>query len=351
MTRPSISVLTPTFNRAGVLHRAYHSLKRQSTRDFEWVVVDDGSTDCTPSLLASWQAESDFPITWLSYRNNRGRNAAVNVGISLVASDFTLVLDSDDELLSHALETVASWRTKTGIALDSSVCQLLFRCVDNEGRLIGNEHSIGENTFEKDAMTISYRAARYETRLTVELISVTKTEVLLKHKYIELTDSEHCSPSISHNRRAREYNSILVDVPIRRYFRNDGTERLSSKHSGSVKMPRGNYLRAMEMLNNDIEFLRNWPAAFVNAARKMVRLGLHIGRTPHRQLLDLSNWRARLLWASCFPAGVAGYFRDRLRRVRAPRAHRDIAKWGPAPAPRDAVFHRPPHSLKTTQTP
>ena len=67
MTGPAVSVLTPTYNRASVLHRVYDSLNRQKIRNFEWVVVDDGSTDDTPALLARWQAEADFPITWLRY--------------------------------------------------------------------------------------------------------------------------------------------------------------------------------------------------------------------------------------------------------------------------------------------
>lgn len=70
MIKPAVSVLTPTYNRAHVLHRAFDSLNRQKTRDFEWVVVDDGSTDDTPALLAGWQEEADFPITWYRYSKN-----------------------------------------------------------------------------------------------------------------------------------------------------------------------------------------------------------------------------------------------------------------------------------------
>ena len=81
MNKPTVSILTPTYNRAHVLHRAYDSLNRQKVRDFEWVVVDDGSTDDTPALLANWQTEADFPITWFRYSNNRGQSTLqINVG-------------------------------------------------------------------------------------------------------------------------------------------------------------------------------------------------------------------------------------------------------------------------------
>ena len=113
MKRPAISILTPTFNRAHVLHRVYDNLKGQKTCDFECVVADDGSTDDTPALLERWQEEADFPIGWYRYENNRGRNAAVNSGATLVSGDYTLILDSDDELLDDALETFAYWREHT----------------------------------------------------------------------------------------------------------------------------------------------------------------------------------------------------------------------------------------------
>lgn len=130
MKTPAISILTPTYNRAHVLHRVYESLDRQKTRDFEWVVVDDGSTDDTLALLERWQAEADFPIAWYRYENNRGQNTAVNSGAKLVSGDYTVVLDSDDELLDDALETIAYWRERTGVDADPSVSGLYFRCAE-----------------------------------------------------------------------------------------------------------------------------------------------------------------------------------------------------------------------------
>ena len=84
-------------------------------RDFEWVLVDDGSTDDTPALLAGWQKEADFPITWYRYSDNRGVIPAVNVGRNLVTGEYTLKLDSDDALFDDALETISTWRARTRV--------------------------------------------------------------------------------------------------------------------------------------------------------------------------------------------------------------------------------------------
>ena len=60
-----ISFLTPTFNRAYILGQLYDSLCKQLKKDFEWIVVDDGSTDNTEQLVQAWKREAKFPIHYI----------------------------------------------------------------------------------------------------------------------------------------------------------------------------------------------------------------------------------------------------------------------------------------------
>ena len=343
MIKPAVSVLTPTYNRAHVLHRAFDSLNRQKTRDFEWVVVDDDSTDDTPALLAGWQEEADFPITWYRYSKNRGRNAAVNTGAKLVSGDYTLILDSDDALLDHALEMIAFWRERTGIDTIPTVYQLVFRCVDESEVLVGRLEKVGETKLPQEMIRISRRDAYYRLGMTFEFTEVTKNHIFREREFIELSNSEHCLESITHNRISNRYETIYVDHPIRQQFRNDGEARLSDKRTRTIKWPRGNYLRALSILNDDIDYFWKSPKRFLSAARKITRLGLHIGRSRRLQLRDLGNGRARLLWAASFPGGCVGYIRDRLRRRTAPKAN---SAWGPAAPPENPVLHPPPDRFR-----
>ncbi|MCY4551860.1 MAG: glycosyltransferase family A protein [Defluviicoccus sp.] len=342
-TAPAVSVLTPTYNRAHVLHRAYDSLQRQKTRDFEWVVVDDGSTDRTPGLLARWQAEADFPIAWYRYDNNRGRNAAVNSGSEFVSGDYTLILDSDDALLDDALESIAYWRERTRIDASPDVYQLVFPHVDETGTLLGRFPN--RSAIPGEAVRKSFREAHYGMEIAGETVGVTKTPVFRERRFVELTNSEHCPEGVTHNRMSQQYQSIFVDRPIGRCFRHDGEARLTDRWPDAVKWPRGTYLRALAGLNDDIGFFRDKPARFLNYARKIARLGLHIGRSPGRQFRDLRHAPARLLWAMAFPAGIADYARDRLRGRGASIADPDISAWGPAVAPESPVFNPPPRRL------
>jgi len=342
MICPAISVLTTTWNRAHVLHRVYDSLTRQKTRDFEWVVVDDGSIDDTPSLLNHWQEEADFPIIWYRYANNRGRNAALNAGRSLVSGDYTLILDSDDALLEDALEVVSYWRIHSRIDSISQVSGMMFRCVNEAGSLVGAVNRVGTRKLPRELIRMTSKDARYRMRINFDFLVVLKTSVYRKYEFVELSDSEHCPEVVTFNLMANDFDMIYVDHPVRRYFTGDGIRRLSTAETKGLKWPRGNYLRALAVLNNDLAYMRHSPTVFLNAARKVTRLGLHIGRLPHRQFVDIRNNCGRLLWFIGGLGGIVGYIRDRLRGHTVQTANQNISAWGPAAAPKQAVLQPAP---------
>lgn len=101
-----ITVFTPTYNRGYIIQNLYRSLQRQTFRDFEWVVVDDGSTDNTEMLFSEYlKDENDFHITYVR-RENGGKHRAINQGISMAQGELFFIVDSDDYLTDTALETI-----------------------------------------------------------------------------------------------------------------------------------------------------------------------------------------------------------------------------------------------------
>lgn len=95
------TVLTPTYNRSHLLSRAFNSLCAQTFRDFEWLIVDDGSTDDTEKLVRLWKAF--FPIRYF-WKPNGGLHTALNFGVACAQGEFITELDSDDECIPTALE-------------------------------------------------------------------------------------------------------------------------------------------------------------------------------------------------------------------------------------------------------
>ena len=104
-----ITVFTPTYNRAYIIEALYRSLQRQTYRDFEWLVVDDGSADNTKELFEAWQQEGNsFPIRYYRQENG-GKCRAINRGLELAEGELFFTVDSDDYLTEDALEKVAAW--------------------------------------------------------------------------------------------------------------------------------------------------------------------------------------------------------------------------------------------------
>lgn len=105
MNSPSVSIITPTFNRAHTLQRAIDSVFSQTFSNWEHIIVDDGSTDSTKELV---QNNNDPRIIYL-YKENGGPSKARNYGIENARGKWIMYLDSDDELLQKCIETMLDW--------------------------------------------------------------------------------------------------------------------------------------------------------------------------------------------------------------------------------------------------
>lgn len=111
--KSSITVFTPTYNRANLLSKCYESLQRQSVKDFNWLIIDDGSTDDTKQLVEIWiKNEIDFKIRYI-YKENGGLHTAYNVAICNMDTELCVCVDSDDFMSDNAIELILKlWREK-----------------------------------------------------------------------------------------------------------------------------------------------------------------------------------------------------------------------------------------------
>ena len=110
----TLTVFTPTYNRAYCLHKGYEALCRQTSKDFLWIVVDDGSRDNTRELVESWQKEDNgFQIQYI-YKENGGLYTGYNAAIAAAETELCVCVDSDDHLTDDAVETIVSFWKQHG---------------------------------------------------------------------------------------------------------------------------------------------------------------------------------------------------------------------------------------------
>lgn len=143
----SITVFTPTYNRANTLHRVYGSIKNQTLQKidgdyiFEWIIVDDGSKDDTKTIVEKWQKESDFEIIYF-YQENKGKPTATRKGIELARGELFLIIDSDDAFLPETFEIF--YNTWSGFTeKEKEICGGIgVLCQDQFGNRIGADYPI-----------------------------------------------------------------------------------------------------------------------------------------------------------------------------------------------------------------
>ncbi len=100
-----LTILTPTFQRRENLAKLYESLQYQKCKDFEWLIIDDGSTDGTENDVKKWIKEADFPILYY-YKENGGKQTVINYAMSIIQSRMTFIVDSDDWLTEDAVQVI-----------------------------------------------------------------------------------------------------------------------------------------------------------------------------------------------------------------------------------------------------
>ncbi len=130
-----ITVFTPTYNRAELLSRCYESMKRQTDKRFIWMIIDDGSSDHTEDVVASWIAETaDFEIQYY-YKENGGLYTTYNEAIAHIETELCVCIDSDDFMPDDAIEKILRFWEAHGSDEYAGIVGLDY---DLDGHVIGD---------------------------------------------------------------------------------------------------------------------------------------------------------------------------------------------------------------------
>lgn len=207
MKHPFITILTPTYNRASLLPRLFDSLRCQTNKDFEWIVVDDGSTDDTREVVANLKEKCGgaFPMGYV-YKANGGKHMAINIGAERARGELLFIADSDDLLIDDALETVAnSWHD---ISDDKSFAGIAGLDITMDTReVIGS--GLPQEHIDCNAIDI-----RYRHHVTGDMKEVFRTEVLREFPFPEFAGERFCPEQLVWFRMARRYRLRYINKPI-----------------------------------------------------------------------------------------------------------------------------------------
>jgi len=301
---PTFTVFTPTYNRAHLLPRAYESLKSQTFRNFEWLIVDDGSTDDTQAVVESFRQGGCFPIRYI-VQEHGGKHRAFNNAVCHARGELLMPLDSDDAFLPHTLERFHEhWQAiptekRRGFSAVTCLCQ------DQHGNLVGTK-------FPQDATDSDSMEIRYKYKVQGQKKGFHRTEVLKKHPFPELDGASFVPEGVVWNALAQRYKTRYVNDVLYIYWEDevDNAEQLTQSAS-PAKHAASHALWHRSVLNHELRWFRFAPLNFLKSALHYSRFSFHAGAGLGEQISQLKPIGAKLLWLLMLPAGWLKFVLER----------------------------------------
>ena len=233
------TVFTPAYNRYHTIYRVYNSLIAQTINDFEWIIVDDGSTDGTAALVEQWLEERKLNITFIR-QTNKGKFITLIETIEKAKGEWFLIADSDDEFEPDTLEVFLNTYNKLPAEMKptiSGVSCLVKDSVTNE--VVGGTFPVpaGKDYLLSDANEISFKFG-----IGGEKWGILKTSVLREYvaKVPDTEGSRYISENVLWIPIATKYKTVYINEPLRIYFQ--GTSDSLSSRNIAGKFPLGAWI-------------------------------------------------------------------------------------------------------------
>lgn len=237
------TLLTPSYNRGGRLPRLFDSLCNQKFNDFEWIVVNDGSTDDTKSVIDKiLQKKADFDIIYKEKKNG-GKHTAINFGASIARGKFFFIVDSDDYLTNDSLMVLHDYCEQ--IIGDNRFAGVAGLRGDKSGNAwthfgIGNSGSKNLDLYTSreyiDATSFEYR---YKLEMSGDRAEVVRTDLLKQYPFPVYENERFMSEGMLWSRLAHDgylfrwFNKVVY---ITEEYQSDGlTRNLDEVHLRSPK--------------------------------------------------------------------------------------------------------------------
>ena len=192
-----ITVFTPTYNRVSTLKRLYKSLQKQTCMDFEWLIIDDGSTDATESEIRQWMKEGNpFTIRYIK-TSNGGKHRAINLGVQKARSEAFFIVDSDDTLPPRSIDIIAkNFSAIVTNAKFAGICGLKADMTTKQP-LYNSRKAAG-----KDCSMLNIR---YKYHIKGDMAEVFKTSVLKSLPFPSFEGENFLNEAVVWNRIAKKY--------------------------------------------------------------------------------------------------------------------------------------------------
>lgn len=299
-----ITVFTPTYNRAYTLERVFDSLMKQSFShlDFEWIVINDGSTDNTDHLVAKFLKKADFEIIYLK-QENRGKNYCHNRAVSIARGELFLILDSDDAITPECMDVFWKYWKNLNEQLKSEIYGINCLCKDGyTGKLIGHEVKGG---VVNNAYKHKHKNKIYFDGWGALNTSLFKKNLFPEIEGIKFIPEAYLWDSVGNHRKVLSVNDILKNV----YYQKDGfsNDIIKSYKNHS----QGRYIYHQMVINELFnELFKYNKIRLLKDLIQFGRMGFHSGYSSLIILKDVKKFFKKVIVFFVLPFSFYFYKKD-----------------------------------------
>lgn len=191
-----LTIITPTYNRAHTLKMCYESLLNQTIDNFEWMIIDDGSTDNTEFLVKQWINEAKIIIKYYK-KVNGGKASALNYAFKKINTKYLVCLDSDDTFSKKAIELTINKLIE--IENDNECCGILALRTAIDGKVLGGR------PIPSGVERIKRQDIENKYKINSELICFYKSEIICNFTFPSIPNEKFISPAYLEYEVSREY--------------------------------------------------------------------------------------------------------------------------------------------------
>ena len=196
-------MFTPTYNRAYCLHKGYEALCRQTSKDFVWIIIDDGSTDNTKELVDGWiKNDNGFTIRYI-YKENGGMYTGYNAAIALAETELMVCIDSDDYMPDDTIEKIISFWNEHR---DEGYAGIIGLDSFESGEILGDKFPEQKSINLIDLATGKYKLDNRDRKIVV------RTELYKSVAPMKVFPGEKdFNPHIMHLQISQEYDFLIMN--------------------------------------------------------------------------------------------------------------------------------------------
>jgi glycosyltransferase involved in cell wall biosynthesis len=299
------TVVTTVFNRAATLERTYRSICAQTHRDFEWLVVDDGSTDESPEMVRQWVADNEIPIRFFRKEENGGKHTVWRIALDEAIGPIVAEIDSDDELLPEGLAIFnRHWEELESRDDAGRFIDVRGLCVKPDGSPL-TKHRFPEDVYDGNLLDMMFnKRINFESTACWHIDRLRDgASVPDSFKYDDR--AKLFMEGIRWARAARKYDTRFVNEAVRVYHFDGPNSYCRGFNLHNLDRFYNNIVGDMYFVDENIDFLHKRPIWFFQAMLRYIANSFTVKHGLREQYENWESDNAKLLWLAALPTGTA----------------------------------------------